>query len=464
MGTVTARRIVLLACCLAVRAPAAAADPAVAPAPSAEALRLFDQLKDVIVSVSSRVKPWVVHVEAVQKRGDQKTQVLGSGLVLKASGYILTNQHIVDEASLVTVTLPDETKLDATVVGTDRQTDLALLKVTAKTPLPEPVLGDSNRVSVGEWIIAVGNPYGFDRTVYFGIVSGKGRTLSSLNPYQDVDAGYDFTTDFLQTDASIDPGSSGGPLVNLRGEVIGINSMGLGRGLSFTIPINTAKDAAEKLLSEGKLARGWVGMAVQPLTRELAEYFGVAGGVLVSDVQPGSPAAAAGFRQGDIVLEFNGAPVAADNEEELNRFSRLIWNSPVGQRVWSRVRRADKTLTLAVVVGEQPKLEAREVETAWGFNVKEITQDLFRDYLLESRAGVLVSFVEAGTAAGQARLREGDVIAAIEGQPVATLADFEKLYGQLKERGRNTLVLVRRRKDSVYLLLETGKFRAKPKG
>lgn len=432
--------------------------------PVDESLRLFEQLQAGIVRVSSRVKPWVVHIEAVQKRGDQKYKVQGSGLILDAKGRIVTNHHIVDEAKLITVTLPDNSKLEARVIGSDRQTDLALIQIPSTTSFPEPLLGDSNAAQVGQWVIAVGNPYGFDRTVYFGIVSGKGRTLASLNPYQDVESGYDFTTDFIQTDASIDPGSSGGPLVNLKGEVIGINSMGLGRGLSFTIPINTVKEVVAKL-SEGKMARGWIGLVIQPLTAELRAYFGVSesGGVLVSDVQAGSPAALAGFKQGDIILEFNGQAVTAENEEDLNRFSQLIWSGDVGKRVWARVRRDRKIMTLAVVIAEQPKLEAREVETAWGFNVKEITQDMFREYMLESREGVLVSFVEAGTPAGEARLREGDVITAMERTPVLTLAEFEKSYEHLGKAARNVLLLVKRRKDNMFILLETDKYKAKSK-
>jgi S1-C subfamily serine protease len=279
-----------------------------------------------------------------------------------------------------------------------------------------------------------------------------------------VESGYDFTTDFIQTDASIDPGSSGGPLVNLKGEVIGINSMGLGRGLSFTIPINTVKEVVNKL-SEGKMARGWIGLSIQPLTAELRAYFGITepGGVLVSDVQPASPAAAAGFKQGDIILEFNGQTVEAQTEEDLNRFSRMIWSGDPGKRMWSRVRRDKQVLTLAVMIAEQPKLEAREVETGWGFNVKEITQDMFREYMLESREGVLVSFVEAGTPAGEARLREGDVITVMAETPVATLADFEKSYGKLKATKRNVLLLVKRRKDNMFVLLETDKYRSKPR-
>ncbi len=455
---------IIAAACCALAAAAHSAAGGGEDAALAEQLRLFERLQDVIVQVSSRVKPWVVHIEAVQKRGDQKFKALGSGLIINPSGYILTNHHLVDEAKLVTVTLSDGNKLEAKVIGSDKQTDLAVLKIEPKQQCPRPKLGNSDLVNVGEWIIAVGNPYGFDRTIYFGIVSGKGRTLASLNPYQDVDSGFDFTTDFIQTDASIDPGSSGGPLVNLKGEVIGINSMGLGRGMSFTIPINTAKSVADKLMSRGKLARGWIGLTLQPISKDLADYFGVAGGgVLISDVMTGSPAASSGLKQGDIILEFNGKTVKAENEEELNQFSQLVWSSEVGARISLRVSRAKSVKTLAVTVGEQPTLQAEEFETRWGFNVKEITQDIYRDYLLDDRKGVLVSFVEAGTAGGEGRMQAGDVIIQVENKPVASLADFKKLHDSMKGSARQILVLAKRRKDSVYLLLELEKYRQKKK-
>jgi len=220
-----------------------------------------------------------------------------------------------------------------------------------------------------------------------------------------------------------------------------------------------------KLMTEGKLARGWAGISIQPMTREMTAYFGTGdtGGILVSEVTEGSPAERAGLKQGDIIQEFNGAPVAAENEEELNRFSRLIWGRDVGSRVWLRVRRGTKILTMGLTIGEQPRLKAREVETSWGFNVKEVTTDLFRDYLLDSREGVLVSFVEAGTAAGEGHLKEGDVVRAIDGSPVRNLADFERQYGALKARGKSVMFLAKRRKDWVFLLLEVGKFTRKPK-
>ena len=424
-------------------------------------LKLFESLKEVIVDISSRVKPWVVHIEAVKKQGSQKYKIVGSGLILKSDGYIITNDHLVDEASLITVTLPNMEKLEARLLGTDRHTDLALIKIDPAQKLPEPLLGDSSSVSVGEWIIAVGNPYGFDRTVYFGIVSGKGRTLATMSSYQEGDSGFEFTTDFIQTDASIDPGSSGGPLVNLKGEVIGINSMGLGRGISFTIPIDTVKEVIGKLMTQGRLSRGWIGLSIQPLTTELADYFkaGLEGGVLVSDIQEDSPAKAAGFRQGDIITDFGGKKVKAKNEEELNQVSQLIWAADVGSRIPVRVRRGKSFVPLKVTVAEQPKIQARELETSWGFNVKEITQEIYRDFLLENRNGVIVTFVEPGTPGGEAQLFEGDIISAVDGARVRDFGEFEKEYLKLKNEAGRVLLLIKRRKDSLFTLLEISKYR-----
>ncbi|MFH1335222.1 MAG: trypsin-like peptidase domain-containing protein [Candidatus Zixiibacteriota bacterium] len=201
-----------------------------------KALQLFDDLQKMIIHVSNEIKPSVVHIEVVKKTGEIKYKSLASGLIVDKRGYVLTNEHVVDDAKSITVTLPSKIEYPAEIIGTDKQTDLALIKITTDEELAVARLGNSDKVEVGEWVVAVGNPYGFDRTVSFGIVSGKGRVL----PYLPIEA--PLINDFIQTDAAIDPGSSGGPLVNLRGEVIGINSIGLGRGQGFTIPINTANE------------------------------------------------------------------------------------------------------------------------------------------------------------------------------------------------------------------------------
>jgi len=223
---------------------------------------------------------------------------------------------VVDDAKSITVTLPSKIEYPAEIIGTDKQTDLALIKVKTEEELSVAKLGNSDEVQVGEWVIAVGNPYGFDRTVSFGIVSGKGRVLPNL-PIEN-----QLINDFIQTDAAVDPGSSGGPLVNLRGEVIGINSIGFGRGQGFTIPINIANEVKNKLLSSGTIQRGWIGIAIQPLNRDYARFFGnpQLEGVLISDIIPDSPAEKAGILPGDIVIEYNGEKISAEKEERKHRY------------------------------------------------------------------------------------------------------------------------------------------------
>ena len=233
----------------------------------AEVLQLFEDLQQVIISISKSIQPAVVHIEVVHKINDLKYKSLASGLIIDDKGYILTNEHVVDKAISVLVTLSSKLEYQAQVIGTDKQTDLALLKIEPKEKLKVAQMGNSDKVEVGEWVIAVGNPYGFDRTVSFGIVSGKGRVLPNL-PIETP-----LINDFIQTDAAIDPGSSGGPLVNLKGEVIGINSIGFGRAQGFTIPINMAKEVNQKLLASGKINRGWLGVVLQPLNREYAAYY-----------------------------------------------------------------------------------------------------------------------------------------------------------------------------------------------
>src|SRR4030066_372581 len=260
----------------------------------AKMLKLFEDLQQVIISVSNSVKAAVVHIEVVQKQDDLKFKSLASGLIVDEKGYILTNEHVVDKATSVVVALANKLEYPAEIIGVDKQTDLALLKIEAPGKLTVAKLGNSDEVQVGEWVIAVGNPYGFDRTVSFGVVSGKGRVIPNI-PME-----VPLINDFIQTDAAIDPGSSGGPLVNLRGEAIGINSMGLGRAQGFTIPINMAKDVMQKLLQSGTIERGWAGIVLQPFNRKFAKYYGApeATGGLVADGQEGSPAAQAGLKAG----------------------------------------------------------------------------------------------------------------------------------------------------------------------
>lgn len=410
-------------------------------------LKLFHDLQGIIISVSNTIKPSVVHIEVVKKTGQIRYKSLASGLIVDREGFILTNEHVVDDAKSITVTLPSKIEYPAEIIGIDKQTDLALIKIKTEEELSVAKLGNSDEVQVGEWVIAVGNPYGFDRTVSFGIVSGKGRVLPNL-PIEN-----QLINDFIQTDAAVDPGSSGGPLVNLRGEVIGINSIGFGRGQGFTIPINIANEVKNKLLSSGTIQRGWIGIAIQPLNRDYARFFGnpQLEGVLISDIISDSPAEKAGLLPGDIVVEYNGEKISAEKEEDLNKFQVLVSQSEVGKPARLKIVRESIDTSITVRISEQPKVKADEFETELGFTVKEITDVIYRQYMLEDKKGVLVSFVEVGGVASTALLEAGDVIKKVEELEIKNLDDFKKSLDQVKDR-KQILLTVKRGKNKRFIL------------
>jgi serine protease Do len=411
-------------------------------------LKLFDDLQDVIISVSNTIKPAVVHIEVVQKSGQFKYKSLASGLIVDERGYILTNDHVVDKAQSITVTLASKIEYPAEIIGTDKQTDLAVIQIKTQESLFVAKLGNSDEVKVGEWVIAVGNPYGFDRTVSFGIVSGKGRVFPNL-PLET-----QLINDFIQTDAAIDPGSSGGPLVNLKGEVIGINSIGFGRGQGFTIPINTANEVKNKLLTTGTIDRGWIGVVIQPLSRDYAKYYNQPNleGVLIGDIIPDSPAEKAGLLPGDVIVEYMGEKVSAEKEEDLNKFQFLISQSKVGEPALIKIVRYGIPVNIKVEVATQPKVKADEYETSFGFTVKEITDAIYRDYMLDDKEGVLVSFVEVGGAASTAQLQEDDIIIKVEKLEIKNLDDFKKSLEQVKNE-KQIMLTVKRGKTQRFVLL-----------
>ncbi len=412
-------------------------------------LHLFEELQDIIISVSDNIKPSVVHIDVVQKVNNQKFETLGSGLIIDKKGYILTNDHVVDNAQSIRVTLASKLEYPAEIIGTDKQTDLALIKIEPPESLSVAVLGNSDSCKVGEWVMAVGNPYGFDRTVSFGIISGKGRVLR-------LPAETQLINNFLQTDAAIDPGSSGGPLVNLRGEVIGINSIGYGRGQGFTIPINVAKDVRDKLLATGNIERGWIGIFIQPFSREFAEYLGDKNlkGILISDLENNSPAKKAGLKQGDIIISLNGKKVSAEKEDDLNAFSQSISSMSVGEIADLGIVRGGKRKNIKVKIVEQPKVKADEYEDkTLGLTVKEITDSMYRQYVLETKEGVFVDFAEVGGAAGKANLQFGDVIIKVEGARIKNLDDFKKALERYKDKSM-ILIKIIRGKNQMFALLD----------
>jgi serine protease Do len=419
------------------------------PATNKKILELFDDLQDVIISVSNTIKPAVVHIEVVQKSGQIKYKSLASGLIIDERGYILTNEHLVDQAQSITVTLPSKIEYPAEIIGTDKQTDLAVIKIKTEESLFVPKLGNSDEVKVGEWVIAVGNPYGFDRTVSFGIVSGKGRVF----PYLPIEN--QLINDFIQTDAAIDPGSSGGPLVNLKGEVIGINSIGFGRGQGFTIPMNTANEVKNKLLTTGTIDRGWIGIAIQPVSRDYAKYYNQPDieGILISDVIPNSPAEKAGLLPGDIIVEYMGEKVSAEKEEDLNKFQFLVSQTKVGEPAQIKIVRSGIPMNVEIEIARQPKVKADEYETDFGFTVKEITDAIYRQYMLDDKEGVLVSFVEVGGVASTAQLQEDDIIKKVEEFEIKNLDEFKESLEQVKDEKQIMLTVMRGKSKRFVLLL-----------
>lgn len=409
------------------------------------ARRLFFELQSLITEVANAVIPSVVHIEAIQKKNNRRSKVSGSGFIYSAEGYIVTNEHVVHHAEKVEVILINyKGRIPAKVVGTDKLTDLALLKIEPPTGVTlKPVkLGDDTKLRVGEWVLAIGNPYGLDGTVSFGIVSGKGRNFEDA----------DVLNEFIQTDALIDYGSSGGPLLNLDGEVVGVNSMGQGRGIGFTIPISTVKEVVAKLLA-GTVERGWMGIVIQPLDRDMASYMGLPdlSGAIISRVLPNSPAERARLQVGDIILEINGTPVAVEEEKDIPQFRRLVSSLPVGGTVPVTILSGRERKVVMVTLDRQPPLEGEEWETPYGFNVKELTEIMAIDLRLPRSKGVVVSFVERGSPASEGGLNPKDMILEVEGVPVTNLKDFQEVIKA--HEGKSRFLMKVWRDEAVYWIL-----------
>jgi serine protease Do len=371
-----------------------------------------------------------------QRRPDLKQQGLGSGFIIDRDGYIVTNNHVVDGADTIKVILKDETEYPAKVIGRDPVTDIALIKIEAKGNLPTVVLGSSDDLKVGEWVTAIGSPFGLQYTVTAGIVSAKGRAIGS-GPYDD----------FIQTDASINPGNSGGPLINMKGEVVGINTMIIagGQGIGFAIPIDLAKNIVTQLKTSGEVTRGWLGVTIQDLKGDLAEYYGLKGksGVLVASVVPGDPADQAGIKPKDVITDVNGQAVNTSHD-----LTSLAANLGVGEKAEVTILRNGKSQTLEVQVGKRPLTMAsvsengqKEKEGEYGFSVTDVTPELARRYNLEANAGVMVVGVEPKSKADAAGIQQGDLIIEINHQNVASVKDFKNLIDQHKKAdGINLLV------------------------
>jgi len=379
---------------------------------------------------------------------EQKRRSLGSGFIVSSDGYILTNNHVVEKADEVTVTLLDKEQFKAKVVGTDPKIDIALIKIDAKKKLSYVELGDSDKLEVGEWVVAIGNPFGLGHTVTTGIVSAKGRIIGS-GPYDD----------FIQTDASINPGNSGGPLFNLKGEVVGINTAIIqgGQGIGFATPIQLARSVLDQLKEKGKVTRGWLGVYIQPLSPDAAENLGLSGrqGALVSDVTSGGPASMAGIRSGDVIVGFDGKEIR--NEHDLPQVVAL---TKPGKTVDVRLMRGGKettiTVTIAEMAGEPGKLaEGDDLSTKnLGLTVQDITPGIAQRFEIENTKGVVVTGVADGSPAEDAGFNEGDILRAILRQdkrnPVTNAAEFAKLMKTFQSD--KTILFLVERGDARILL------------
>jgi serine protease Do len=385
---------------------------------------------------------------------DIKQQSLGSGFIVDKQGYILTNNHVVDGADDIRVSLLDGRSYDGEVKGRDAKTDIALIRIKPENGLPVATLGDSDALQVGEWVIAIGNPFGFGHTVTAGVVSAKDRTIGA-GPY---DA-------FIQTDASINPGNSGGPLFNARGEVVGINTaiISSGQGIGFAIPINIAKNIIEQLREKGSVTRGWLGVQIQALTPELRESLKLTleGGALVAGVVKGDPAHKAGLKAGDVVVEFDGREVRSDRD-----LVSIVGNTPVGRTVTVKVLRDGKTLSLEVKIAkraeEKDEADAIDEEDAGekdsgkarvGLRVQDLTRELAEKLGLDETRGALVTEVVDGSPAERARIERGDVILEVDRTAVEDAAEFVRLVRKA-EPGKTLLLLVRSQGGTRFVTLK----------
>ncbi|MCD5390289.1 DegQ family serine endoprotease [candidate division NPL-UPA2 bacterium] len=384
-----------------------------------------------------------------EPRQERREGPLGSGFIIDEEGYILTSYHVIEGVEEIKVKLPGEGKeFKAEVIGIDPKTDVALIKIEAGRPLPVVKLGDSDKLRVGEWAIAIGSPFRLEHSMTVGVISGKGRAGFGITHYED----------FIQTDASINFGNSGGPLVNIRGEAIGVNtfiiSPYMAQGLGFAVPINMVKDILPQLRERGRVVRGWLGVSIQPVTKDLAEVLELPDtkGALVSDLIKGGPAEKAGIVEGDVIREFDGKPI--DSVRELQR---EVARTEVGKKVKVKIIREGKEKTLNVTIGEMPTEEELQdriderLRGQLGLSVKNITEEVARRYDLTDREGVLVTEVKPGSPAHR-NVRPGDIIKEVNRERIKNTDDFNKAMAEVKA-GQKVLLHIRRGRFALYVVL-----------
>ncbi len=424
--------------------------------------RKAESLPD-FVDLAASLSPAVVNISSeaaegatAEEEGDPSEHLgphskgLGSGFFINKQGYILTNEHVVENATAIVVTTSQGNEFKAKLIGSDSKTDIALLKVDAKRDWPVAPLADSDDVKVGEWVMAIGNPFGFEHSVTAGIISAKGRFIAG---------NYD---DFIQTDASINPGNSGGPLIDLRGEVVGVNSAiftrtGVSMGIGFAIPINLVKDEVDMLRSSGKVVRGWLGILVQKVTPDIAEAMGLGEphGALVADVLKDGPARAAGLQRGDVIVAYNNQPVGDSQELPL-----LVGHTPLGHTASVRIIRnkTAKDLTVTITASHEEVLASAEEKESpepaekspLGLSVKDVTSQVAHELGLSASGGVVVSSVKPGSSADEAGIRARDLILEVNRQAVKDVVSYEQAL-KAGGKGKIVLLLVKREDSTLFM-------------
>lgn len=381
-----------------------------------------------------------------------KQRSLGSGFIISSDGYIFTNNHVVEKADKIRVKLSTGKEYDAEVKGKDSNTDIALIKIKPDKPLPVATLGNSDKLRVGEWVFAIGNPFGLDHTVTTGIISAKGRMIGS-GPYDN----------FLQTDASINPGNSGGPLFNMAGEVVGINTaiVAHAQGIGFAIPINMAREILDDLKSKGRVTRGWLGITVQDITEEISANLKLKNqqGALVSQVLEGGPGDKAGLKSGDIITQIDGK--AINNTRDL---LTTVAGLKVGGTVQIKTLREGKEITLPATIGKRKDtLEAagEPIPDALGMTVQEITPKIARNLRHKAQGGVMITKIRPGSSADEAGLQVQDIIVSINRKAIRSLKDYTNALA-LKPGNNSWLLLIQRGGTTFFVTLENPKESGKP--
>lgn len=384
-----------------------------------------------------------------------KERSLGSGVVVSADGYIITNNHVVEKADEIKVTLVDKRAFKGRIVGADPKADIAIIRIDANN-LPVLKWGDSEKLQVGEFVLAIGSPYGLNNTVTMGIISAVGRANVGIADYED----------FIQTDAAINPGNSGGPLVNIRGELIGINTAIFSRtggyqGIGFAVPSNMVRLVMDQLLQNGKVTRGWIGVTIQELTPELAQEFGLkrTGGALISDVAKDSPAARAGVMRGDIVIEFNGKEV-----KDVSSLRNMVAQSKTGTQITMKILRGGREFLVKIGILELPREVAEavperssddpEAKVLTGLSVMDLSKEIVKQLgFSKDEKGVVVVKVEPGSSADEAEIKKGDIIKEMNKKEITGLEDFNRTAAKIK-KNESVLLFVNRSGKRFYAILK----------